>query len=125
MIDTNTALHLLLEGRTLRTSDDTLYRMHNEKLTISYNDGLDWHTDSDLNEIEEVLEEFPLTFEQALRAMLDGKVVEVELPKVNLKLSYRFNRELSCFEYHSTCDGKWGETQISESEQKSKWRVVE
>ena len=125
MIDTTTALHLLLEGKTLCSSEGTLFRIHDGSLNISFNDGLDWHMSTELNDIEEVLEEFPLTFEQALRAMLDGKVVEVELPKVNLKLSYRFNRELSCFEYHSTCDGKWGETQISESEQKSKWKVVE
>lgn len=125
MIDTTTALHLLLEGKILRSSDDILYRMHNGKLAISCNEGLDWYTDSDLNEIEEVLEEFPFTFAQILRSMLAGKVVMSEVPLGEIRLQYRFNCERSCFEFRTGSDGDWKATHIGESEQKSKWKVVE
>lgn len=122
MIDTTAALHLLLEGQILRSSGDMLYRMHNGKLAISCNGGLDWYTDSDLNEIEEVLEEFPLTFAQALHSMLRGRVVMPEIPITEPGLQYRFNCERSCFEYRTGSDGDWKATHIGES---SKWKVVE
>ncbi|MBP3386620.1 MAG: hypothetical protein J6K69_07205 [Candidatus Methanomethylophilaceae archaeon] len=125
MIDTTAALHLLLEGKTLRSSDDMLYRVHNGKLAISCNEGLDWYTDSDLNKIEEVLEEFPLTFAQALRAMLGSRVVMPEAPIAEIRLQYRFNCVRSCFEYQTRSDGDWKATHIGESEQKSKWKVIE
>lgn len=125
MIDTIAALHLLMEGKILRSSDDILYTMQNGMLAISYNEGLDWYTDSDLNEIEEVLEEFPFTFAQALRAMLGSKVVMPEAPIAEIRLQYRFNYERSCFEYKTRDDGDWKATHIGESEQKSKWKVVE
>ena len=125
MIDTSAALHLLLEGKTLRSSDDMLYRMHNGELAISYTDGLSWHTGSNLNEIEEVLGEFYLTFAQALRAMIEGRVVMSEVPFDEIRLQYRFNCECSCFEYRTRSDGDWNATHIGESEQKSMWKVVE
>ena len=71
-----------------------------------------------------IYEEYPLNFEQALREMLDGKVVETRVSHTDIRIPHRFNREHSCFEYYSTCDGEWWETQISEPEQKSKWKVV-
>lgn len=125
MIDTIAALRLLLEGKTLRSFDDTLYRVHNGKLAISYNEGLNWYNDSEMNNIEEVLGEFYLTFAQALRAMLEGRVVMSEAPIAELRLQYRFNCERSCFEYRTRSDGDWKATHIGESEQKSKWKVVE
>ena len=79
----------------------------------------------DLNRITGVVEEYPLNFEQALRAMLDGKVVEVERLDFKPRFPHRFNRELSCFEFYSTSDGKWWMTHISECEQICKWKVVE
>ena len=125
MIDTTTALHLLLEGKTLRTSEGTLFRIHDGKLTISFNDGLDWHMSTELNDIEEVLGEFSLTFAQALQAMLRGRVVMSEVPFDEIRLQYRFNCECSCFEYRTRSDGDWNATHIGESEQKSMWKVVE
>ena len=125
MIDTSAALHLLLEGKTLRTSEGTLFRIHDGKLTISFNDGLDWHMSTELNDIEEVLGEFYLTFAQALRAMLEGRVVMSEVPFDEIRLQYRFNCECSCFEYRTRSDGDWNATHIGESEQKSMWKVVE
>ena len=125
MIDTSAALHLLLEGKTLRSSEGTLFRIHDGKLTISFNDGLDWHMSTELNDIEEVLEEFYLTFAQALRAMIEGRVVMSEVPFDEIRLQYRFNCECSCFEYLTRSDGDWNATHIGESEQKSMWKVVE
>lgn len=77
-----------------------------------------------INNLDRIYEEYPLNFEQALREMLDGKVVETRVSHTDLRIPHRFNREHSCFEYYSTCDGEWWETQISEPEQKSKWKVV-
>lgn len=122
MIDTSAALHLLLEGKTLRTSEGTLFRIHDGKLTISFNDGLDWHMSTELNDIEEVLGEFSLTFAQALQAMLRGRVVMPEIPIAEPGLQYRFNCERSCFEYRTGSDGDWKATHIGES---SKWKVIE
>lgn len=119
------ALQALLEGKTLLTSDDNLYEIHNERLVISYNGGLNWHTDSDLNEIEEVFEEFYLTFAQALRSMLEGRVVMSESSVAEIRLQYRFNYECSCFEYRMGDEGDWRVTHIRDSEQKSMWKVVE
>ena len=77
-----------------------------------------------INKMDRIYEEYPLNFEQALRAMLEGKVVEVERFYTNL--TYRFNRELSCFEFYSTSDDKWWSTHIPECEQSCcKWKVVE
>ena len=125
MIDTTAALRLLLEGKTLRSSEDTLFRIHDGKLTISFNDGFDWHMSTELNDIEEVLGEFPLTFAQALHSMLKGRVVMSEVPFDEIRLQYRFNCECSCFEYRTRSDGDWNATHIGESEQKSMWKVVE
>lgn len=119
------ALQELLDGKTLRTSDDNLYGIQNGRLVISYNGGLNWYTDSDLNEIEEVFEEFYLTFAQALRAMLEGRVVMSESSVAEIRLQYRFNGGCSCFEYRIGDEGDWKVTHIRESEQKSKWKVVE
>lgn len=77
-----------------------------------------------ISKMDRIYEGYPLNFEQALRAMLNGKVVEVELSYTNL--TYRFNHELSCFEFYSTIDDKWWMTHIPECEQSCcKWRVVE
>ncbi len=118
------AMQALLEGKTLLTSDNNLYEIHNGKLVISYDWGFNWYTDPDLNEIKEVFEEFYLTFAQALRAMLEGRVVMSESSVAEIRLQYRFNQECSCFEYRIGDEGDWKVTQIRESEQKSKWKVV-
>lgn len=125
MIDTIAALRLLLEGKTLRSSEGTLFRIHDGKLTISFNDGFDWYMSTKLNDIEEVLGEFPLTFAQALHSMLKGRVVMPEIPITEPGLQYRFNCGCSCFEYRTRSDGDWKATHIGESEQKSMWKVVE
>lgn len=88
-----------------------------------FNDG--WYASSYLllNDIEDAIEddieEYPLTFEQALRAMLDGKVVESNL---HPHLKQRFND--GCFEYNGD-DAEWRDSYFPLVEQKAKWKVVE
>ena len=76
-----------------------------------------------LNSIEGVYEEYPLTFRGALKAMLDGKIVESESSKRKYLLA-------------STCEVTFAEvredepsrifiTEIKVSEQINKWKVVE
>lgn len=72
----------------------------------------------------EIVEEYPLTFEEALRAMLDGKVVE---SGDALRSRYRFNKESSCIEWRNkryTAE-KWTVGGVDISEQRAKWKVVE
>lgn len=72
------------------------------------------------NNIKGIVEENLLTFEQALRAMLDGKTVQCEDTE---GYEYRFNPRDSCFEY--SFDEDWHDGCVGLSEQKSMWKVVE
>lgn len=122
MIDTTTAFHLLLEGRILRSSEDTLFRMQNGKLAISYNEGSNWRTDFELNEIEEVLEEYPFTFAQALRMMQEGKTMMHESCG---EYAYRFHDgrfESSCSYDKFT---EWEMCGVGSIMQTDMWKVVE
>ena len=122
MIDTTTAFHLLLEGKILRSSEGTLFRIHDGKLTISFNDGLDWHMSTELNDIEEVLEEFPFTFAQAFRMMQEGKTMMHEGCG---EYAYRFRDgrfESSCSDDEFT---EWKMCGVSSIMQTDMWKVVE
>ena len=72
-----------------------------------------------MNDMDRIYEEYPLTFEQALREMLDGKVVKCE----RYGLEYRLTSQ--GFEYKDDVDKEWKWENIVESEQKAKWKVVE
>lgn len=78
-----------------------------------------------ISKMDRIYEEYPLNFEQALRAMLDGKVVEVRRPDVEPRFICRFNHEFSRFEYYYKRDDKWRTTHISAYDQGYKWKVVE
>lgn len=120
-------LQALLDGKIIIDSSGYLWRLEEyDELVLRKPEGERWeHSHIIFNDDCKIYNEYPLTFEQALREMLDGKVVEVNVPEANIRFSYRFNRELSCFEFHPTSDDKWRMTKISECEQKSKWKVVE
>lgn len=125
------AMQALLDGRTLERDDPwCLVKLDDKgnlvkcdtKYPLKKREFKDFCTL--IGTMNGIYEEYPLNFEQALRAMLDGKVVEVERFYTNL--TYRFNHELSCFESYSTSDDKWWTTHIPECEQSCcKWRVVE
>ena len=118
------AMQALLDGKIVTTS--TCEWKLNGTGALIFKDTEGWAVSNNvLNRITGVIEEYPLTFEEALRAMLDGKVVEVERLDLKPRFSYRFNRELSCFEFYAISDGKWWMTHISECEQICKWKVVE
>ncbi len=71
--------------------------------------------------MEGIVEEYPLTFEQALRAMLDGKIVRCDL---RLHLKQRFHD--GCFEFkEDDADDEWLDSYFPYEEQKAKWKVVE
>lgn len=121
-------MQALLDGKTLRYTRhdmDVRYKLDDAGNLLqthgcSYVVLRSW-TLSDL----EVYEEYPLTFEQALREMLDGKVVEVENSDPCLRFSHRFNREFSHFEYRTPRGSNWMATHITGHEQEAKWKVVE
>ena len=75
-----------------------------------------------LNSIDGVVGEYSLTYEQALRAMLDGKVVMCE---ANERYAHRFRNgvfEHSCQEDEFTM---WENGEMLMNMQGSKWKVVE
>ena len=113
-------MQALLDGKTLRYNRngmDVRYKLDDAGNLLqthgcSYVVLRSW-TLADL----EVYEGYPLTFEQALREMLDGKVVESQ--RCNNPTRFHEGR----FEY--LCDDTWFFTDIQKFEQKSKWKVVE
>ena len=115
------AMQALLDGKTLR-KDGVVITPAVWGLLMKFNNGT---CERITLEDCEVVDEYPLTFEQALRAMLDGKIVEVDRLDHKSNVSYRFNHESSWFEFYAISDGKWWMTHISECEQSCKWKVVE
>lgn len=120
------AMQALLDGKTLCNGNSNHYKLDSDGYIISKGDisAGNWYS-TDILCMNGVVDEYPLTFEEALREMLDGKVVEVERLDPNLRFRHRFNRELSCFEFYSTSEDKWWMTHITECEQSCKWKVVE
>ena len=113
------AMQALLDGKTIRREDvgvETILRMDDISLVQTYNGFVTRRT---VLTGFEVVEEYPLTFEGALRAMLDGKIVEGELHSD----LYRFNKVLG-FE-HLDYDDQWRPCEIEVPEQNAKWKVVE
>lgn len=115
-------MQALLDGKTLRYNRhgmDVRYKLDDKGNLLHIYEGnqmvLNSWTLSDL----EVYEEYPLTFEQALRAMLDGKIVKSDCYPL---LKQRFHD--GCFEYNED-DAEWMDSYFSFVEQKAKWKVVE
>lgn len=122
-------MQALLDGKTLMeefNSKPSLYKLDDEgNLEASHNRSDWWKVNCWTLSHMIIYKEYSLTFEQALRAMLDGKVVEAEHSDPERRFHHRFNRDLSCFEYYSTEGCRWWSTHITECEQKAKWKVVE
>ena len=114
------AMQALLDGKTIKTTDNCKVRLDEyDWLVIDNCDGMGWKAMPILNWCKGVIEEYPLTFEGALRAMLDGKIVEGELHSD----IYRFSKVLG-FE-HLDYDNQWMPCEIEVPEQNAKWKVVE
>lgn len=76
-----------------------------------------------INNMDRIYEEYPLTFEQALRAMLDGKVVMCKEPFP--KYAYRFHNGRFEDSHENDCFTKWEPCGMPSFRQNSKWKVVE
>ena len=114
------ALQALLDGKTLREGAVTIIPME-WGFRMQADDGV--YKDITLRDCEVVEDdmEYPFNFEQALRAMLDGKIVEDNREKAHI----RFNHELSILEVHSKHNRAWVDCIIWPKTMKSKWKVVE
>lgn len=106
------AMLALLDGKTLR-KDGVVITPAEWGLLMKFDNGT---CEQILLGGCEVVEEYPLTYEQALREMLDGKVVEN---------SYKFGRYRfdKGFEYSSICD--WQPCVMDVTLRNYKWKVVE
>lgn len=105
------AMQALLDERTLRKDEVTIIPTE-WGFRMQADDGA--YKDIILRDCEVV--EYNLTYEQALRAMLDGKVVENEYKFGR----YRFDKG---FEYSNICD--WQPCVMDVTLRNYKWKVVE
>lgn len=119
------AMQALLDGKIVyRRDDDDPERIYEFKLSEK---GyiVEWFKDDwvlshiPLNDLVGITEEYSLNFEQALHAMLGGKIVISDL---NPNLKQRFHD--GCFEYNGD-DAEWRDSYFPIVEQKSRWKVVE
>lgn len=74
MISQKDALIALLDGRTVRASEHS-YRLEGDDLVFHYKDMTPWKKLSFLSNVTEITDSFPLTFQEAYKAMKDGKRV--------------------------------------------------
>lgn len=121
------AMQAMLVGKTVyrRDFDDSerkyMFKLSEKGQTVEWFDN-GWMETMyiPLNDIEGVIEEYPLNFEQALRAMLDGKIVRNDFYP---HFKQRFHN--GCFEYNEDDTAEWHDTYFPHLEQKSRWKVVE
>ncbi len=127
------AMQAILDGKTIRIRNTWgtpyLKKLDGDGNLIQFcekGSREEWFRADDfhLAEIFEEVEEFPLDFEGALRAMLDGEVVECGDSD---RFRYRFNKESSCIEWLNERFGTgiWTVGRFDNSEQRAKWKVVE
>ncbi len=116
------AMQALLDGKTLCDNIGRCWKMDDRgKLQTRWDDNEKWiESDSIWNDSCRIWEKYPLTFEQALRAMLDEKVVSSDLYP---RFRQRFHD--GCFECKKDEDGEWMGSFFTLREQKAKWKVVE
>ena len=114
------AMQALLDGKTLCNGNWNHYKLDSDGYIISKGDisAGNWYS-TDILCMNGVVEEYPLTFEQALRAMLDGKVVMCE---VFDDRKYFFSDGWFQFKYH---DDDWLQDWFEERLRDAKWKVVE
>ena len=74
MISQKDALIALLDGRTVRASEHS-YRLEDDNLMFRYGDITSWKQLSFLSNVTEITDSYPLTFQEAYKAMKDGKRV--------------------------------------------------
>lgn len=116
-------LKALLEGKTLVSEYNVKYRLKNGVLKMQRN-GVwgEYHISfaALMKQKFKIDEEFPLTFTEALKAMLDGKTVVCEVTK-----EYKQRSTEEGFEHYHPAYSVWEKTYITNDEQGAKWKVVE
>ena len=117
------AMGWLLAGKTLAYEDGARLRLIGDDLYIEYHhydDGKLYKPhDMSLFEGLQELEEYPLNFEEALEAMLEGEVVENEVEGLHLRL----NPDMHMIEVLSA--DTWVGYNLWTHSMTSQWRVVE
>lgn len=121
------ALKALFENKTVIADWGDTYRMKNGVLMYRH-----WDMDSFqpstitvnnfLGSLFEIQDEYHLTFQQALKAMLDGKVVKCEASKCNLWRISEKGLEVTLAVDYTEWNSMYT---ISSHEQKAKWKVIE
>lgn len=112
----------LLDGETIIARDGSFWRLDEyNKLVLRKPERERWaRSYSIFNNDCEIYNEYPLTFEQALREMLDGKTVMCE---VFNDRKYLFSDGWFRFQYH---DDEWIQADWFEMRMRdAKWKVVE
>lgn len=114
-------MQALLDGKVLRGECNT-YKLIDGKLMSRWNSKDKWHPVpwTINNTSMELVEEYPLTFEEALKEMLSGKKVENECSFEHYKF---FDGTFKYYNYD--LDIGWDEVELSPVIQKMKWKVVE
>ena len=81
-------LQALLDGKIIRDGDGRYWKMSDEgELQAKWEEKDDWiRAGAIWNGDCRILEEYPLTFKDALKAMIDGKIVESEDSKRRYRL---------------------------------------
>lgn len=122
-MNAGTAMTWLLAGKTLVYEDGARLRLIGGELCIEYRHIEDGRTyeprDMSLFMGLQEFKEYPLNFEEALEAMLDGKVVENEVEGLQIRL----NPEMHMTEVLS--DDIWVGYSLWPYSMASQWRVVE
>jgi len=122
-------LQALLDGKILMSTTNPgvrFYRINDGQLEFRWANSGGWgpcHTPfNNLMNAELVIyNEYYLTFEEAIKAMFNGKVVRSDNKLYSSRL-YRFNDGVIESKFGH---GNWGGASIALSEQQSKWKVVE
>ena len=123
------AMQALLDGKTVYTKIEKPELRHKIKLAddgsvIILNPFGDKKWEPELcllNHVGGIVEEYPLTFEEALRAMLDGKVVKSE----RCRYPTRFHNGIFESAHASDCFTRWEQDGMPSFRQNAKWKVVE
>lgn len=113
------AMQALLDGKTLR-KDGVVITPAVWGLLMKFDNGT---CERIILEDCEVVDEYPLNFEQALTAMLDGKVVMCKEPFPGYV--YRFHNGRFEASHVNDCFTRWEQDGMPSFRQKSKWKVVE
>ena len=116
------AMEALLEGKILTAYGTVDYRL-NDTGIIEHrgHTAPAWHEyPTFMNNNPKIVEEYPLTFKEAVQAMLDGKIcVSSYYPKSWIRFG-----DIG-FEFRNPPCDKWRKGYLQYVEQDSKWKVVE